>query len=815
MQQEQFHTESFSHKSLNLNWAKKLTAIQKVLRKQGALKDRLQIVLEIIGEELLADRCYLFQNIETEASTLMMRQYVFWNKNDQVVDITEFANASIPYTHFPGLEQTFQKGNHFQAIASEIQDSSLRSTMEGRDVMSVLFYPIKSGEELWGFIGLEECNFNKSFSEEEVSFIDSVAAFIDLTLESEQLKSKLEKRDKQLEIAIESSHDGFWYINLTTNKMYLSKQWKAMLGYEEDELDSSFEIFESLLHPEDRALVLQALDPFNRLNHGTFEYEYRIRNKAGSYTWVLTQAYVKKDTNGNPISLVGTNIDISSRINYKHHIEQKEEEYSTIVNSVHEIIFQIDQNEHFTFLNRAWADITGFEVEECMGTHIRDYIFPDDRKQAFENLPAHGNPNTRENLSFEIRFISASSGSLWFKVHVSVEYNSNGLLSNAFGTIIDINQRKLAEIAQRETEERFRLMSETMSDLICMHKPDGTMTYVSPSIREMLGFSPSDFLDHSPYEFIHKEDKTRIYNEIHDPVIKGKASKCIGTLRMRKADGSYLWLETITQSIKSGNKIESMLSTSRDISKRVQAEREMKKALEKEKELNELRSRFVSMASHEFRTPLTSIKSSVQLLEMYAEEVDNKMNAPFMKHFQRIVEQIDRLSALMNDILIMGKTEADKMPLSIEPTNPSMVIQEVIDMHYSPFEDGRNTEFNVIGEPFEVELDTGLMSHVVSNTLSNAFKYSLNKPAPQLTLSFCGDLIKIAIQDFGIGIPKEEQSQLFQSFFRAENTSTIEGTGLGLVIVKQFVELHAGSIDVSSEEHQGTLVTITIPRKHT
>ena len=798
------------NRSVNAEHSQLFNRVIKQLTLNNPVDIVLTNVIQIIGEYLNADRSYIFQVHSQNDEQYVSLKYE-WVKANIDVQINNQELQNIPFSKYLSILNELSEGKIAEGLVKDHKSLEFRTLMSSQGIKAYLFSPLIFKGELWGFIGFDDCQIERVWDNAELYLIQAFSLAISNKLLLDDIYGVLNNKEKQLEIAIESSNDGFWYINLEKNTMYFSKQWKRMLGYDDDELENNFETFEYLLHPEDRELVLTTLDPYTKINRGAFECEYRLKNKTGNYQWVLTQAYIKKDEFGNPIRFIGTNIDITARVNYKRHLKEKEVEYRNLVNSVHEIIFKTDASGEFTFLNPAWEQVTGFSVDKSVGTMSFNYIIPDERefgRQKFFSSPIF---RGESQVNFEVRFLTSQGSFVWIETFATVKYNDDGEVTGIYGTLIDIHQRKMAELAQKESEEKFRLMSETMSDLVSLHEPDGRYFYISPSITELLGYLPDSLIGMAPEEIIHPEDLSKIESLFQQAIALKDKNSAIGQIRKKTINGEYLWFESIVQPIKKGNRLESILMVSRDVSERKKAEMEMKKALEKEKELSELKSRFVTMASHEFRTPLTSIKSSVQLLEMYTEEVGTNISKPFLKHFGKIVSQIDRLSSLMNDILIVGRTEAKKMPFEPEKVDMIELCMDHIEQYYLNRADGRSVNFKVNGSRQEVWIDPGLMTHILSNILSNAFKYSPKKPNPELTLKYEEGGFFIKVQDFGIGIPKKEQEQLFNSFFRAENAVNIEGTGLGLVILKQFVEMHSGEIKLYSEEGEGTEVVVYIP----
>jgi PAS domain S-box-containing protein len=263
---------------------------------------------------------------------------------------------------------------------------------------------------------------------------------------------------------------------------------------------------------------------------------------------------------------------------------------------------------------------------------------------------------------------------------------------------------------------------------------------------------------------------------------------------------------------------------------RKQAEGEIRKALEKEKELTELKSRFISMTSHEFRTPLTTIQSSAELLERYSQKWTPERK---LTHLHRIQTSVKHMTKLLNDVLIIGKAEAGKLKLTPAPLELEKFCGDLVEelqlndtnQHAIAFTCGWQLETGDLGQPgqggignaplssqFPIPcMDEKLLRQILENLLSNAIKYSPTGSTVDFTLSCFSDRAIFQIRDRGIGIPAEDQQRLFETFHRAANVGTIAGTGLGLAIVKKCVDIHQGQVVVESEIGVGTTFTVTLP----
>ncbi len=236
--------------------------------------------------------------------------------------------------------------------------------------------------------------------------------------------------------------------------------------------------------------------------------------------------------------------------------------------------------------------------------------------------------------------------------------------------------------------------------------------------------------------------------------------------------------------------------------------KELHNALDKEKELGELKSRFVSMASHEFRTPLTTMMSSLSLVTKYGEQNDKENQS---KHVTKIKTSINNLTDILNDFLSVSKLEEGKVEIMPEQLNVKEYISEVISEMKSMAVSGQKLSQEHSGNEKGM-VDKKLLKNVLFNLISNAIKFSASEGTIYISCQISPSLLKLSVKDNGIGISKADQQHLFERFFRGHNATHIQGTGLGLNIVTRYVELMNGSIDFESEENQGTTFTIIIPQ---
>lgn len=257
-------------------------------------------------------------------------------------------------------------------------------------------------------------------------------------------------------------------------------------------------------------------------------------------------------------------------------------------------------------------------------------------------------------------------------------------------------------------------------------------------------------------------------------------------------------------------KISNVLIVCKNITERKRGEKEIINALNKEKELNELKSRFVTTASHEFRTPLSTILSSVSLIGRYIADSEHKDKIE--KHVLRVKSSVNNLTYILNDFLSLGKLEEGRTEYNPTTFQLAAMIEEIISQMAPTLKPGQQIVVEGKSEANgEIGSDEQMLKNILINLLNNASKYSDDGSKIILAINQKPISLELSVKDHGIGIPKKDQPHLFGRFFRANNAINIQGTGLGLNIVKKYVELMKGHIEFSSEENKGTEFRVSIP----
>ena len=308
---------------------------------------------------------------------------------------------------------------------------------------------------------------------------------------------------------------------------------------------------------------------------------------------------------------------------------------------------------------------------------------------------------------------------------------------------------------------------------------------------------------------VHPDDLPKV-KQVLGKCLNGGESEYMAEHRIRTLAGGWVWSlgrGRVVERDAAGGALR-MTGVNVDIDDRKRAEVELLAAVQREKELSEMKSKFVSTASHEFRTPLATMLSSAELLEHYSESLSPAEKANLL---QTIQSGAKRMSEMIDDVLALGRAESGVLKLSLGPTN----LRELCSRVVSEFRIAQGKQHIItLDDRFdrlEALMDERLLRHILNNLLSNAVKYS--PPGTEVTFSLerREEKAAIEIQDRGIGIPPEDQPRMFESFHRASNVENRPGTGLGLAIVKKAVELHGGEISLKSAVGSGTRFTVTLP----
>jgi PAS domain S-box-containing protein len=454
--------------------------------------------------------------------------------------------------------------------------------------------------------------------------------------------------------------------------------------------------------------------------------------------------------------------------------------------------------------NRAICQLLGYSEEELRELRMVDLTHPDDRadsRSAYDTLTG----GKVESLRIEERFLTKSGEVRWGDVTSTLLCDSEGRPEHVHSVILDITGRKAAERALHESGERFRGILESLPGFVYTCELDDayTTTYVSPQIKAVLGVTPDEHLSdlRSWEEVIHPDDRSWVVTAFEDG-ISGRG-QFEAEYRVVARDGTVRWLQDHAVVIrdKGGNPLYCQ-GVVLDISERRLAQQAL---LE-----NDAKSKFLANMSHEIRSPLNSVLGFAELL---GSRDLGTLSDKQMRYVANIQSSGQVLLSLVNDVLDLAKVASGEMPIHLEWTEVDPIIEACLTL-LQPQAAAAGIEVGTAGSAgIAVIADGRRLGQILTNLVSNAIKFTQSRGSVTVTRVVRADVLEIAVQDTGVGIPADKLDYIFDEFAQLESSQdgAYEGTGLGLPLSRRLAELMGGSIAVSSLIGEGTTFTLGMP----
>lgn len=515
--------------------------------------------------------------------------------------------------------------------------------------------------------------------------------------------------------------------------------------------------------------------------------------------WYKTHKTAVYDDNGEIMGTVGFSINIDEGKKIKREINNKDKFFKTLINSIPDFVFFKDTDGVYSGFNEAiLKEYLGGEEKNFIGKTDKDLIREDKHVQDIlawdREVMSEGSSKIYEET------LTLIDGSVRkYETIKSPFYDENNNIVGILGISRDITHRHLFEKKLMESEERFRQLAENIDGVFYMIEED-KVTYVSPGYEKLFGRTCED-LYKNPKDFmnvLHPDD--REYFERMD-----KDEGLDETYRIIGPDGKIKWIWTRSAVVENcDNKGQRIFGISQDITTIKEAERK----------LEALRTEFFANLSHEFRTPLNLIFSSLQMLELNLNKKSDD-DIKKIKDYTKIIKQNSfRLLRLINNLI--DTTKMDAGHVDFYPENYDIVnYVESICNSVTGFAEEKGIEviFDTECEEKIIAFDLDKMERIILNLLSNAIKFNSTQGKIEVMVSCKEDKVQISVKDTGIGIPEDKLQDVFERFKQVNNrlTKISEGSGIGLSLVKSFVELHGGTIEVNSEVEKGTEFIITLP----
>jgi len=590
-----------------------------------------------------------------------------------------------------------------------------------------------------------------------------------------------------------------------------------MLGYNSGELCSKSLI--DLIPKDHEKQLAEILETFKDTKHKINEIKTTLPflNKEGKKLIMEIKVSNHFLSMGMPQLLLLFS-DVTEKHNTHSRLEEVQGLYENALETIGDAFVCLDHQWYYKYANSIAKNYLKELVPDKNYFHDTLWnIFPNLVGTRFETLFK----KVMESRNSDRIEIKLPISDLWMEIRICPYDKGIAFLSR------DISELKKKEAQLKESKELFTKAFHSSPLALSISKfPNGGFIEINTSFLNLFGYSnESEIIGKTPMELklIDPDNRLKL-QQVADKMLKSGNATNI-EINVKKKDLTPIDVLFSAELI-DFNGEQHILATMIDITQKKESEKitlrlneylektvrektiELTKALEKEKENNDLKSRFVSTASHEFRTPLTGLLTSVSILEQYT-HADN--HDKLSKHFSRIKASVTTLTDILNDFLSLDKLERGKIETACSSFDLRNLIQQTMEEINNNLKKGQKIKYTHSGDSL-LHQDKKVLKNTLMNLLSNASKYSSENKQIEIYSVIEEDTVKISIKDKGIGIPEKDQQNLFTLFFRAKNAEMTQGTGLGLNIVKKYLTILDGTIEFSSVENEGSTFTIIIPQ---
>ncbi|MCY1074586.1 PAS domain S-box protein [Archangium lansingense] len=517
-------------------------------------------------------------------------------------------------------------------------------------------------------------------------------------------------------------------------------------------------------------------------------------NAPGTRRTMVNSGAPVRDAAGRILGAVVAQMDITARLEAEKAVRRSEERYRLVSRATNDVIWDWDLTTDLVDWNDAVLVHIGCTREE-LGPSIQDWsnrIHPEDHDRVVAGIRA-AIDGGQETWTDEYRFRRSDGSYAAFLDRGHIGRDASGKPIRMIGSMLDLTEHHRAEAALRESKERFEALADNISQLAWMTDETGYIFWYNQRWFDFTGTTPEEMQSWGWQKFHHPDHVQRVTERFMRHIATGEVWE--DTFPLRSKTGEYRWFLSRARPIRdgAGGPVRRWFGTNTDITEQLEAEERLKEALR-------ARDEFLSIASHELKTPLTSLKLQFQMMHRRIERGDPDAHEP--ERVDKLVEQahdqVSRLARLVGDMLDIARIQTGRLAIEPGPVNAVELTREVLERMSPHLAEAGTPATLEAPERLEVEWDHFRIEQVVTNLLTNAMRYGNHKPVDVRLRSHEGCIL-LSVKDQGIGIAKESQERIFNRFERAISASDVSGLGLGLFISRQIVEAHGGRIWVESE----------------
>ncbi len=615
---------------------------------------------------------------------------------------------------------------------------------------------------------------------------------------------------RKYEILSKATNDAIWEWDIESDWIEWNHGLHTIYGH--NEIKTPRQVWINNLHPQDKHEVLDSLNEAMREQKNNWSAIYRYRCSNASFKYTYDRAYIVYE-NAKPVRMIGAMQDIDERMLALQEIEK----LSLVASKTENLVIITDANENIEWVNEGFVRRTGYKLQEVIGKTPRFLQGPETNREVLDRIKesvARGESCTEEILNY-----TKHGKEFWIKMNINPVFNEYNKLHKFVAVETDVTVHKEYERKILAIADELSGLIENANAVIIGVDEHGFVNEWNKQAKIVTGYCKHDLIGKKITDFFAGVIRKNVVEKYIHHVLTGNTIDLTEFKILNQNGEHVILLLSVTPRRNTVGEIIGLIAVGQDITelteyrqslekKVVERTNELKKSLEKEKELTALKSQFASTVSHEFRTPLSTIKVSASHIRKYKarmtnDEVDAKIDV--------VLKQVEHMTHLLEDVLTLGRAEGIKIQTVQKPV-PFMEFFETLKEEIERM----NHETHIIKLKFDllhdvIYTDPNLLRNIFINLLNNAIKFSPGKDVVHVTVSQKKNEWCVSVHDEGIGIPADQAEKIFEPFYRAPNATIIQGTGLGLSIVKKAVDLLDGTLEVRSNPGEGSVFSVTIP----
>jgi PAS domain S-box-containing protein len=610
--------------------------------------------------------------------------------------------------------------------------------------------------------------------------------------------------ERHYEVALFALNAGVWAWDINHKQLYWNQKCFEITGLLEG-LASPDHLY-YITHPADQQRLKIMWSRITAAD-GYFDLEFRIILK-NEHHWLRITGYYHKNST-NPGLVQGALVDITEEKDFQEKLLESRSLFQSVVDDQTELICRFDKYKILTFSNKAFRKFFNLNPADEAGLQLKSFFHKADFISLTRNI-RRLNPDRTVIRFYQKRAIE-NIKYLRIQWTIRAFYNNDRSIIGYQLVGRDIAEIELHRDALKKSENMFRLIAENSKDIISIQASDGRLEYVSPSIQGLLGFTPSSVTGTFSYHRICREDRQAILRAIQQ--LRKYLQPQLVVFRIKNADGQRIWFESMIQH-EYNNKGEATgrtIAVTRNIQQRKEIEEEQKRVEAELKEANLTKDKFFTIIAHDLRSPFTSILGFSRLMNDDYDDFDDEDRKMMV---QQILSSTETTYQLLDNLLAWAKSQLGRTSFNPEDFFIESLIKETVQQANGQalsknisilFE---SSDFNI------VYADINMTRVVLRNLISNAIKYSNHESEIKINVRLEDDFVTIEIIDKGVGMEESVVDALFSIGNKGTSTKGTDnekGTGLGLILVKEYVERNGGKITVQSEQGEGSLFRFTIP----